>query len=104
MADVTFCIWRCYIDAAWQCGVSNFPEGNDPDGSEEMLKILNGDPATYKEFARDYYEVEIPLDAVEHIYANLPLTESFVRSLNAEVRYADVEADMDEIAYPFAAA
>jgi len=104
MAEVTFCIWRRYIDSAWQCGVRNFPEGNDPDGSEEMLKILNGDPATYKEFARDYYEVEIPLDAVEHIYANLPLTESFVRSLNAEVRYADVEADMDEIAYPCAAA
>jgi hypothetical protein len=70
------------------------------DGSEEMLKILNGDPATYKEFARDYYEVEIPLDAVEHIYANLPLTEGVVQSLNAELGYVDIEVVIDEIDYP----
>jgi hypothetical protein len=104
MADVTFCIWRRYLDAAWQCGVNEFPEGDDPDGSEEMLKILDGDPATYQEFARDYYEVEIPLAAIEHVYANLPLNERVIRSLNAELSYTDVEPDINEIAYPIAAA
>ena len=65
-----------------------------------MLKILNGDPATYQEFARDYDEVEITLGAIEHIYANLTLTEMIVRLLNARLGYADVEADINEIAYP----
>src|SRR5262245_37610305 len=99
IADVTFCIWKRYLDAGWQCGVREFPEGDDPDGSEQMWKILDGDPATYQEFARDYYEVEIPLDAIEHLYGNLPLTEMIVRSLNAGLSYADVEADITEIAY-----
>jgi hypothetical protein len=66
--------------------ISNGRDARDvPDGSEQMLKTLNGDPPAYKEFARDYYEVEIPLDAVEHIYANLPFTKGVVQSLNVSL-------------------
>src|SRR5262249_37182621 len=104
MAEVTFCIWRRSIDIGWQCGINEFPEGDDPDGSERMLKILNGNPVTYQGFARDYYEAKPPLEAIEHIYANLPLTESVVRSLNAGLGFSDVEADINEIAYPITAA
>ena len=99
MADVTFCIWRRYGDAVWQCGVGEFPEGEDPDGSGWMLEMLGGDPATYRDFVRDYYEVEIPLASIEHIYAGEPLTEHVVRSLNHEVTGADIEADASQIAY-----
>lgn len=100
MEDVTFCIWRLSADVKWHCGVREFPEGEDPDGSEGMLKILDGDPATYQEFARNYYEVELPLGAIEHLYANLPLTEDIVKSLNAELNLQDIENDREEIAYP----
>jgi hypothetical protein len=103
MTDATFCIWKLYADAGWRCGVREFPAGDDPDGSEQMLKILNGDPVTYQEFARDYYEVELPLDAIEHVYGNLPLTEKVIQSLNARLSYTDVESDVDEIAYPISA-
>jgi hypothetical protein len=100
MDDVTFCIWRRYLDASWHCGVRELPEGENPDGSKQMLKILDGDPVTYQEFARNYYDVELPLDAIEHLYANLPLTEKIVRALNAELGCSDVEKDRNEIAYP----
>lgn len=102
--DVTFCIWKRYLDASWQCGIRELPEGEDPDGSKQMLKILDGDPVTYQEFARNYYNVELPLEAIEHLYANLPLTEKIVRSLNAELSCSDVEKDRNEIAYPVDAA
>jgi hypothetical protein len=104
MDEVTFCIWRRYIDAVWQCGIREFPEGVDPDGSKWMLKILDGDPLTYQDFARDYYEVEPPLEAIEHLYAILPLTEGVIRSLNAGLGFSDVEADINEIGYPITAA
>lgn len=100
MDDVTFCIWRRHGDAAWQCGVRDLPEGDDPDGSEWMLQILDGDPATYQEFARDYYDVELPIEAIAHVYALNPLTNAIVRSLNEKLALADVAADVAEIGYP----
>jgi hypothetical protein len=100
MKDVTFCIWRRQGDTAWQCGVRDLPAGDDPDGSEWMLQILDCDPTTYQEFAVDYYEVEMPIVAIEHIYALKPLTDEVVQSLNEELTVDDIADDADEIGYP----
>src|SRR5215475_7713429 len=70
----TFCIWRQYIDAAWQVGLINYPDGQDADGSEDLLSILDGQPSTYKEFAEWYYEKNLDLHAIEHIYRHEVLT------------------------------
>jgi hypothetical protein len=98
--DVTFCVWRQHCDAAWQCGVSEFPAGDDPDGSEWMLAILDGDPATYQAFAREYYEVDVPLEAVQRVYDHAPLTDELVRAMNDDLTAESLEADALEIGYP----
>jgi hypothetical protein len=100
MADVTFCIWRRHGDAVWQCGVTAFPEGDDPDGSEWMLKIFDVAPKTYQEFALHYYEVELPMAAIEHIYDHKPLTNTVVQALNCELTVESIESDATEIGYP----
>lgn len=100
MDNVTFCIWRRYGDVAWQCGVAEFPEGGDADGSEWMLQILDDDPMTYQEFARDYFDRDLPREAIAQVYALKPLTDNVVRSLNDEIALADLAADIDEIGYP----
>ena len=100
MDNVTFCIWREYGDSEWRCGVTDFPGDNDPDGSGWMLKILDGDPATYQEYVRDYFEIELPLDAIDHIYRNQPLADVIVQALNSEITVASLEADAIEIGYP----
>jgi hypothetical protein len=104
IGDVTFCIWRRHSDERWQCGVTAFSAGEDPDGSRSMLRILDGDPTTYEEFARDYYEVDIPLSVIQQIYDHKPLTENIVRALNGELTLVDVEGDAVEIGYPHHAA
>ncbi len=101
--DTTFCIWRKYTDSSWQVGSIDYPEGNDPDGSEELLSILDGRPTTYKEFAEDYYEKEVNLYAVEHIYQHRPLTSEIVAALNADVSLGELKSDMEEIGYQSAA-
>ena len=98
--DTSFCIWRKYSESSWQRGRIAYPEGNDPDGSEDLLAILDGVPSTYQAFAQDYYEQEINLSAVEHIYANKTLTEKIVSVLNADVTMDDLKADIEEIGYP----
>ena len=48
LENTTFCIWRRYGDSGWQAGKIAYPQAPDPDGSEEMLPILTGNPETYR--------------------------------------------------------
>jgi hypothetical protein len=98
--DTTFCIWRTRKDTAWQRGDIHFPEGQDPDGSGELLSPLDKKPATYQRWARGYYEVKAPRAAVKHIYDHQVLSEEIVASLNSEVTLAELKADVKEIGYP----
>ena len=96
----TFCIWRRYSDSFWQVGDIDYPEGDDPDGSEDLLSILDGKPETYQNFAAEYFEEDIPLVAVKHIYAHKPLSDDIISELNAEVSKGELQDDIEEIGYP----
>ena len=98
--ETTFCIWRKYSDSKWQTGKIEFPDGEDPDGSEDLLFMLDGIPKTYQQWVKEYYEKDIPLDAVKAVYEHKPLTQQLVSSLNPERRFEDLESDLDEIRYP----
>jgi hypothetical protein len=100
MAETTFCIWRRNLDQSWQVGQIEYPEEDDPDGSEDLLFILDGEPATYREFAEQYYERAIYLSAVTHIYEQKSLTSDILEMLNAEVVLENLKSDLEEIGYP----
>ena len=100
MSDTTFCIWRRNEDPSWQVGQIEYPEEDDPDGSEDLLFILDGEPATYREFAEQYYERPIDLSAVAYIYQQKPLTSDVVEMLNAEVSRESLKSCLEEIGYP----
>jgi hypothetical protein len=97
--DTTFCIWRTYQDASWQRGDIRFGEGADPDGSAKLLSLLDGNPQTYQEWAEDYYEQTINLDAVTHIYKHHALTPEVVATLNPDCDFQVLAADIKEIGY-----
>jgi hypothetical protein len=99
MDDITFCVWRRNSDQSWSHGPIDFPVGIDPDGSENLLAIPDGDPENYRQFVEDYYETTVPVDAVRHIYNHLPLTESVVVSLNPELGVKDLADDLATIGY-----
>jgi hypothetical protein len=44
--------------------------------------------------------VGVPLEAIEHIYKHLPLTDAIVRALNSDLTVESLEADAAEIGYP----
>ena len=100
MKDTTFCLWRRNQDPSWHVGDIKYPDEADPDGSEYLLFILDGDPKTYQQFAEEYYERAVDLGTVVSIYAQLPLTSQMIQRLNAEVILEDLKADLDEIDYP----
>jgi hypothetical protein len=100
--NVTFCIWRRFDDLAWQVGRIQFlPDHPDPDGSEFLLSDLDGQPETYQAWAADYYEREVELSAVEHLYRHRPLSSEIVARLNSKVSLRELAGDISEIGYPY---
>ena len=94
----TFCIWRTIADSEWQTG-----ETVEPDGSEDILYLLDGDPEKYVEFCEDYYEKKIPLDIVEKIYQGESISLDMILKLNDELEDEDIEIiknELEEIKYP----
>jgi hypothetical protein len=98
--QTSFCIWRTTGDTQWRRGDISFPPGNDPDGSEHLLAILDGNPNTYKEWAEEYYQRPVNLPSVEAVYARTPLTGELVRDLNSETSLSSLADDIAEIGYP----
>ena len=105
MENTTFCIWRKYGDEAWQQGQVSYPSAPDPDGSEELLAILDGDPSTYKDWAEDYFgeewdeERQLSTSDVARIYQHEPLTNELVISINPDRKLSDLTEDITEIGY-----
>lgn len=72
------------------------------DASEgDVLSVLCVGPEAYVTFAKDYYEVEIPLETVTRIHDLAPMNHEMVKSLNPEVSLEDIETELrEEIGYP----
>ena len=98
--DTTFCIWRAHADAQWSIGDIAFPAGEDPDGSRDLLHLLDGRPAAYKRWAEEYYETQVPLKLARHVYNHLPLSVSIQSEFQVERTYEEITADALEIGYP----
>ncbi len=97
----TFCIWRMHSDPTWQRGEIDFPEGYlDPDGSTNLLSILDGVPENYRAWASAYFECELPVDAVAAVYDHAPITEELLRALRVDASLMLLQLEIEEIGYP----
>ncbi|WP_103352266.1 hypothetical protein [Amycolatopsis sp. CA-128772] len=78
---VTVCLWREHRDTGWQHGEIAFPDNGD-DGADWLFALLtDGTPEAFRDWAQDYYERPIDLDAVRHVYAGQPVTAGVVAAL-----------------------
>lgn len=102
MEDTTFCVWRLHDDANWSVGRVDFPEGDDPDGSEWMLSLVAGTPLDYQTFAADYFEVEVQLEAIGEVFAHAPLSRNLLAQFPAGRAWDDLVVDAEEIGYSVA--
>jgi hypothetical protein len=98
--DVTFCLWRLIGQPAWSYGKVDFPFYEDVDGSAYILSRLDGLPRTYKVWASEYYERDVPIAVVEAIYRHEPLTDELASALNPEHSLKLLGPDISEIGYP----
>ena len=99
----TFCIWKTDDDRKWQIGNIDFPENSYLDGSNELLKILDGKPETYKNWAVGYYEIdELLIEFVERVYNHEVMTVELVNKINPNLKdFNKLKFDLTEIGYAF---
>jgi hypothetical protein len=99
---LSYCYWRAPEDTGWQKVIHPDPVLSlSNDGSADYLALLFESAASYDEFATWYYELQLPMDAIQSIYDHVPLDESLVRSLNPEISITQVQEAAAEIGYPF---
>lgn len=89
----TFCIWYLLEEGRWRSGADEPVD----DGSAEFLAILKGDPKAYVKFAEHYYEVELALKDVVHIYKHMPLTPDLVMRMNPDVDLDSLKQELHQI-------
>lgn len=98
----TFCLWTVE-HKKWQVGIVE----NEEDNSEEMLRIFDGNPQTYVDWATEYFEGSyvasgIPLETVAKIYAGTTLTKDIVLTMVAELEdWEQLKDDLNEIGYTY---
>ena len=98
---LSYCYWRRNEDSVWHKVVALDPKFADVnDGSKEFLALLHESADAYVTFAKHYYEVELPLAAVESIYRHESLTDALVGAVNPDLTVADVKASATTIGYP----
>ncbi|MEA5362279.1 hypothetical protein VA596_22270 [Amycolatopsis sp., V23-08] len=97
---VTVCLWREHSDTAWRHGTIAFP-GKGDDGADWLFALLTErTPEAFREWAQDYYETPVDLDAVRHLYAGQPLTADVVTALNPATTLAAVADGVAATGYP----
>lgn len=96
----TFCLWTTE-HKNWQVGQIEDYEDN----SAEMLNIFDGNPQTYIDWAKEYFnerfrESGISLETVTKIYDGQTLTKEIVLTIVNELEnWEQLETDLNEIGY-----
>ncbi|MFD9301617.1 hypothetical protein ACFWCB_02785 [Streptomyces sp. NPDC060048] len=100
--NATAVFWRETGDTVWRAGKVEFPEGSsDPDGADYLFEVLAaGTPEAYRDFAEDYYETTLPLEAVRHVWSLRPVTQDIVDALNPGLPLEAVAPRLVRAGYP----
>jgi hypothetical protein len=101
MDHASFCVWRRHSDSKWNIVTqSGEKPSSDLDGSAELMSILEGRAETYRDWAADYHERDIPLEAVQALYSHQPLDAHVLGLLNPNLSLSEIQPDTLEIGYP----
>ena len=99
--EASFCIWRKPADEKWRMGNFEYPscDGSDPDGMRYLLPFFNGNPNAWKGWAKSYYDIDIPVDAIKAVFGHAPIESSLVTLINSDLSPSELVCDIVEIGY-----
>lgn len=66
---------------------------------EGELAMLSGTAERYQAFALEYFELELPLDAIRHVLSGRPIDHSTLEALESTRTLKELGGDLKEIGY-----
>jgi hypothetical protein len=63
------------------------------------LAMLTGDPENYRAYASEYFEVDLPLEAIAHVLAGKKLDPDLIGRITTDRTLADLKIDLAEIGF-----
>ena len=92
-------------DEQWHHGQIVYPrawekEYADPDGSDWLFAQLDGRSESYLRYASEYFQRQLPAEAVTAVIEHRPLTAALVSALNPKRSHQDVTEELYRIGYP----
>ncbi|KAA8782965.1 hypothetical protein ABIE27_000146 [Paenibacillus sp. 4624] len=94
MDRTTFCIWNEEEQNEWTSSRQLADE------AYALLQVLVGGAVYYHAWAQEYYELELDLEPIQHVFDMKPLDEQLLQALNPEIELDELEEDIAEIGYP----
>lgn len=96
VTDVTFCVWISKNDSNWQKGDVIVPDDykEDDDGEGFLLGYIFDDADSWLDWAKDYYEKELPLKCVKTIYEHKDITREVIERINPK---RDIDSVIKEL-------
>ena len=100
VSEQHFCIWQIGNDEEWRIGEFKLPNDDYKDGSKDLLKLLDGNPLTFRKWAEEYYEIELKQELIEDVFKGKEITDELIKELNPELEDIEkLKSDLDEIGY-----
>lgn len=91
--ETTFCLWN-------GSGKDWSADKTYTQAHIRLLRVLTEEAAYYREWASDYYGVNLDLHTVQRIFDMETLTPELLALFNQELGLGDLEEDLTEIGYP----
>lgn len=91
----TFCLWT-ENGITWHCNPMD-----SEDASEDLLPDIDGNPQSYVDFGKWFYETELPLEVVRQITDGVLINKAMITALNPKRNdWEEIKMELDKINYP----
>lgn len=94
--EATFCLWREKGDAEWKKGNVTLAK-DESDGSGFLLGTIESTAEDFKDWADDYFEIDLPLHVLREFYETGKLTEEMILALNEGCDVEKVKEELKEL-------
>lgn len=102
IASTTFIVWRRATDREWETSAIEYSNDEYGDGSHELLANLIYTAEEFAEWLSGNYEVEVDSGIVSSVFANNPLTNQQLSTLNPDATTKQLRKAVMETGYGLA--
>ena len=99
--NTTVCYFHTGGESSWKRANDLTPHANVATSEDGLLGDLTQGAEGYVKHAQNYFEVQVPLELVQHVFAQKPITPEMVKRLNPGTEFSEIEEELfGKIGYP----